>query len=360
MLVVVSSTDRRGAEIEGMSLAAELSERGLGSTAVALVRGDARSPLELDVLGSRPFGRETLQALRRRGKAVGLVVAYGSRTLPACALALTGSSTPFVYRSIGDPTAWAGGRLRRVRTAAALRRARHVVALSASAAGAIHHLYGIAPASVSVAPNARDDAEYVPATDAQRRDARAVLGVEPAQRVVSLIGALTREKRPVLAVEAVAELSGVVLLVAGDGPCRTDVEHAARRSGGICHVLGVVPDVRQLLHASDVVVSTSSTEGMPGSLIEATLSGVPVVATDVGFVADVVGPGGVLVPPDAGPRDVATAVRAVLDDAVDLGRLGRQHAKASLSWDAVAPTWLNVLTAVSRGHEVSPHYRCQL
>ena len=168
---------------------------------------------------------------------------------------------------------------------------------------------------------------------------------------------LTSEKRPVLAVEAAAELADVVLLVAGDGPCRTDVESAARRCGSVCRVLGVVPDVRPVLHASDVVVTTSSTEGMPGSLIEAVLSGVPVVATDVGFVSDVVGPGGVLVRPDARPRDVADAMRQALDDAVDLGRLGRQHAVERLSWDAVAPTWLDVLAAVSRGHHVIPHYR---
>ncbi len=176
---------------------------------------------------------------------------------------------------------------------------------------------------------------------------------------MSLIGALTREKRPVLAVEAAAELSDVALLVAGDGPCRADVEDAARRFNGVCHVLGVVPDVRRVLHASDVVVSTSSTEGMPGSLIEAALSGVPVVATDVGFVSDVVGPGGVLVDPDARPRDVATAVRTALDDAAHLGQLGRQHAVARLSWNAVVPTWLDVLAAVSRGHPVAPRYRCR-
>ena len=172
-------------------------------------------------------------------------MAYGSKTLPACALALAGCRTPFVYRSIGDPSAWAGGRLRRLRTATALRRAGHVVALSPRAARQIHRLYGIAPAAISVAPNARDDAVYVPPTAAERTRARATLGVEPHQRVVSLIGALTAEKRPVLAVEAAAQLSDVVLVVAGDGPCRADVERAARRLGVICHVLGVVPDVRQ-------------------------------------------------------------------------------------------------------------------
>ena len=359
VLVVVSSNARRGAEVEAESLATELSRRGLVTTAVALSPSNASSPLDLEVLGSSPFGRETLLALRHRAKAVGAVVAYGSKTLPACAIALAGCSTPFVYRSIGDPSAWAGGRLRRLRTTAALRRARHVVALSTRAAHMIHSLYGIAPTSISIAPNARDAARYVPATEAERQHARATFGVERDQRVASLIGALTSEKRPVLAVEAAAEISDVTLLVAGDGPCRADVDDAARRCNGVCHVLGVVPDVRRMLHASDVVVSTSSTEGMPGSLIEAALSGVPVVATDVGFVSDVVGPGGVLVDPKARPSDVATAVRTALDDAAHLGQLGRNHAVEFLSWNAVVPTWLDALAAVSRGHPVAARYRCR-
>jgi glycosyltransferase involved in cell wall biosynthesis len=100
-------------------------------------------------------------------------------------------------------------------------------------------------------------------------------------------------------------------------------------------------------------MSTSSTEGMPGSLIEAALSGVPVVATDVGFVSETVGPGGVLVRPDAGPDEIAVVVRTTLDSAARFGPLARRHAVAQLSWNAIAPAWMEVVAAVS---PASPRY----
>ena len=111
----------------------------------------------------------------------------------------------------------------------------------------------------------------------------------------------------------------------------------------------------RVLRASDVVVSTSSTEGMPGSLIEAALSGVPVVATDVGFVSDVVGPGGVLVHPEARPGDVASAVRGLTTRPIS------DNSAASMptchSWNAVVPTWMDVVAAVARDGSVGPRYR---
>ena len=153
-----------------MALATELSRRGVVTTAVALSPSDGPSPLGLEALGPTPLGHGTLRALRVRAQAVRVVVAYGSKTLPACALALAGCRTPFVYRSIGDPSAWAGGRLRRMRTATLLRRAAHVVALSSRAGCQIERLYGVAPAAISVAPNARDDAVYVPPTAARAHE----------------------------------------------------------------------------------------------------------------------------------------------------------------------------------------------
>jgi glycosyltransferase involved in cell wall biosynthesis len=347
VLVVISSTDRRGAEIEGVALATELSGRGLPAAVVALAPGATSAPLDVETLGASPLGPSTLRELRRLSRTAGAVVAYGSKTLPACAIALAGSDVPFVYRSIGDPAAWAGGRTRRARTAALLRRAAQVVVLSDRAAGTVHDLYRIDRTAISVAPNARDATRYAPIDASQRLAARVALGLDPRQRVVSVIGALTPEKRVDLAIEAAARLTDVVLVVAGGGPGRAPLEEAARRRPGTVRALGVLPDVRWLLHASDVVLSTSSTEGMPGSLIEAALCGVALVATDAGFAADLVGPGGVVVPVDAGPAQVADAVRSALAESSGLGAQARCHAVARFSWDAVAPAWLQLLADVS-------------
>ena len=106
--MVISSTARRGAELEGVALAEQLRAAGRPADVVALAAGGA---LEVPVLGRRPLGISTLRALRRRARHRRVVIAYGSSTLPACATALAGTGVPFVYRSIGDPAAWVRGRV---------------------------------------------------------------------------------------------------------------------------------------------------------------------------------------------------------------------------------------------------------
>ena len=69
---------------------------------------------------------------------------------------------------------------------------------------------------------------------------------------------------------------------------RADIEHAARNSQGGIVPLGWRADVETVYAAADLVLLTSDNEGMPVSLIEAALAGVPAVATDVGSVPEVV------------------------------------------------------------------------
>ena len=119
ILHIVASTDRRGAETFAVDLSARLAALGWRSETVALAPGRSGG-LDLESLGDAPLSLRTLQRLRRRTRSSNVVVAHGSTTLPACALALSGSGRPFVYRNIGDPYHWATSRLRRLRTAAFL------------------------------------------------------------------------------------------------------------------------------------------------------------------------------------------------------------------------------------------------
>jgi glycosyltransferase involved in cell wall biosynthesis len=134
----------------------------------------------------------------------------------------------------------------------------------------------------------------------------------------------------------------------GDGPLRGALEEPARRAD--VELLGSRSDVAELLRSSDLMVfpSLPAGEGMPGVLIEAGLSGLPVVATDVPGVRSVIEDGvtGVVVP----VADVDAMVRAVamLVDDVDrrqaLGRAARQRCLERFSLPAVAACWLRVLT----------------
>jgi hypothetical protein len=102
VLQVITSTARRGAEVFAVELAATLRARGRAIETVALTAGPTGDALDVPVLGERSLGVSTLRALRRRMASSSVVISCGSRTLPACVLAGTGTGTGFVYRSIGD------------------------------------------------------------------------------------------------------------------------------------------------------------------------------------------------------------------------------------------------------------------
>jgi glycosyltransferase involved in cell wall biosynthesis len=107
-----------------------------------------------------------------------------------------------------------------------------------------------------------------------------------------------------------------------------------------------VSDPKQVLHAADVLLMTSRTEGMPGVIIEAGLTGVPCVAPAVGAIADMVvdGESGVVVPTDA-PTAVALGVRRALARRDQLGTRARTLMRSHYTWDVVLPSWVEILDA---------------
>jgi glycosyltransferase involved in cell wall biosynthesis len=107
--------------------------------------------------------------------------------------------------------------------------------------------------------------------------------------------------------------------------------------------------VAELLRASDLMVfpSLPAGEGMPGVLIEAGLSGLPVVATDVPGVRTVVDDGVTGIVVDAADLDGMVRSVATLIEDVELrhamGRAARQRCLERFSLDAVAECWLRLL-----------------
>ena len=348
---VVTSDQRRGAGVFAVDLAAALRERAYDAPVCALAPSGDAAALPVPALGPSALAPATLRALRSAARGADAVVAHGSRTLPACAVALAGSRIPFVYRSIGDPRAWSSTGLRRVRTTLLLRRARLVTVLWPGAADALAEQHGVRQERVRVVPNGVP-AQRFPRVDAARRAAaRERLGIPADAPVVACIGSLTPEKDVAAAVTALSGLPDVQLLVAGDGPDRTALEQqAAAACPGRVRFLGSVDDVTAVLATSDAVVLPSRTEGMPGVLVEAGLSGLPVVATDVGAVPEVVVDGrtGVLVPP-GDPAALREAVATVLAGPAGMGAAARQHCLARFEIGVVAATWAGVLDEIAGG-----------
>jgi glycosyltransferase involved in cell wall biosynthesis len=358
VLVVLTTNDRRGAEIEGTRLALQLREQAVDAEVIALAPGVGTRALDVAVLGSTALAPSTLRSLRARARQFDVVIAYGSTSLPACALALFGTSIPFVYRSIGDPSAWVRGRIHRWRTGILMRRAAVVVSLWPDAAESIQQLYSIDVSRVSVIPNARSSDEFRPPTEVERVEARTLLGVPVDAQVVGWVGSISAEKRLGLAVDAVAGLQSVHLLVVGDGPRRDELEREARRAlADRVTFTGTLDDVMPAYHAIDVLLLTSSTEGMPGVVLEAALCGIHVVAADVGAVSRTIDLGvrGTLVDRDATAAVFAAAVADALLNPPD----GESTLAGTSTLDEVfgtrttAQQWWGIIEAVSVSQALS-------
>jgi glycosyltransferase involved in cell wall biosynthesis len=355
VLHVVRATRRRGAEVFGVGLSAALEASGLVSNVVALTGSDAGHPLPVPALGTRPLGLSTLRALRAAARGTDVVVAHGSRTLDACALALAGTGVPFVYRSIGDPAAWSAHGVRRLRTALLLRRAARVAVLWPGAGDTLRSAHGVPDRKIAVIPNGVPADDHPPASAADRAAARSSLGL-PADGFVALcIGALSPEKRVASAIRAVAAVPDAHLLVVGDGPERSSLSALASASApDRVTFAGVQPTPGPALAAADVVVLASRTEGMPGVLIEAGLAGRPCLATAVGGVPAVVDDGvtGVLVPPgddDALTRALADLRAADPDTLAKMGADAHARCTARFAMPVVADAWAALLTATATG-----------
>ncbi|HEY6962939.1 MAG TPA: glycosyltransferase [Gaiellaceae bacterium] len=115
--------------------------------------------------------------------------------------------------------------------------------------------------------------------------------------VVISVGRLKQPKAFVTLARALARLERGTFraVVVGDGPDRTLVEEAA---AGAVEFLGDRRDVPELLAQADVFVLSSTSEGLPMSVLEAMAAGLPIVASCVGGLPELVADAGILVPPE--------------------------------------------------------------
>jgi glycosyltransferase involved in cell wall biosynthesis len=355
VLHVLATNQRRGAETFGHDLHRALCERGLQSEICCLESARVGRSLPVRALADRRFSVGGAKALRREAALARVVVAHGSNTLLACGLGLAGLGVPFVYVNIGDPRVWAATRGKRLRTRWLLGRAAAVASISPGARDVLLDHYRLDPARVHVIPNGRHPDRLHPASAGERAAARRELELPLDADVVAVIGALGREKRVDVAIAAVAQLPQITLVVAGDGPERATLDAMADRSApGRVVFLGATDGPADVLAAADVLALSSDSEGVPGVLIEAGFAGLPVVATDVGWVRDVVRPGktGLLVPPNR-PDLLAAAIADALAQRADMGAAGRAHCLAQFDMRRVTESWQHLIGEVS-GASVSP------
>lgn len=175
---------------------------------------------------------------------------------------------------------------------------------------------GVPPERIHLIPNAWAATESpLPLEPAA---ARRALGVPEGRWHVGWVGRLSHEKGPDVLLNALSELCDVAPLVSmiGIGRERAALERRVAALGAKADVRwhDLVADAGRLFRAFDVFVLSSRTEGTPIVLFEAMAAEVPIVATRVGGVPDVVSPSEATLVASGDPAALAAAIRGVRAD----------------------------------------------
>ena len=151
-----------------------------------------------------------------------------------------------------------------------------------------------------------------------RRESREKLGLPADSPVLLFVGRLTGVKRPDRLIDTMGivleRCPDAVLVVAGGGELFDETRAKAEPLGDSVRFLGWFAEVSVLYAAADVAIISSDNEGMPVTLIEAALAGVPGVATDVGSVSEVVLDGETGFVVESTPEALARAVARLFGD----------------------------------------------
>lgn len=125
-----------------------------------------------------------------------------------------------------------------------------------------------------------------------RENACTTLGLDPSLRYCSFIGRITKIKRPDRFLDVVAELQSrgcsLHFIVAGAGELLDYCKERSTKENLPITYLGWREDVETVLAASDLVLLTSDNEGTPLSLIQAGMASLPIVATNVGSISEII------------------------------------------------------------------------
>jgi glycosyltransferase involved in cell wall biosynthesis len=208
-----------------------------------------------------------------------------------------------------------------------------VIAVSDTAAQQI--LKGNFPAEKVAVVRSSIDTRFFEPFDGARTQMRNHLGLKEDGFIIAGMGRLVKGKGYEVLLKSLAELAPSdrpTLLLAGDGSERQKLEDLATGLGIAQQVkfLGFQSDVRPILWASDIFVHVPTTfpEGTPNAILEAMAAGLPVIATPVGGIPEVVrdGENGLLVPTND-HKALAEAILKLRQDETLRVELGKQAQK---------------------------------
>lgn len=173
----------------------------------------------------------------------------------------------------------------------------------------------------------------------KKENLRRDLGLPITGQVVLHVGRFSQQKNHAVLIRSFHLLKqsrpDIHLWLVGEGRLRQSYERLVGELGLMdsVHFLGVRTDIPRIMAAADIFALSSDWEGIPLVVMEAMASGLPVVATSVGGVPELITPGvtGLLVPPGH-PGKIAEAILRLLDDdglRLAIGRASQKIARAN-------------------------------
>lgn len=344
VLILASSDRRRGAEVFTERLRDGLADSGWDVEALGLVASGGDVTARFDTLvpadsRGRRFDWSIASALRRKLSSFkpDVLIANGGATLRYSLAARYGLGVEVVYIGIGEPAYWIRSGLSRWLNRWMLRATDVVVAVSETTRRQLIDLEpAVAPKSITIHTGVGSEL-----TSSNHEMA-------PGPLRVLMVGSLSAEKDPSLALRAVSSVAQAELRYVGDGPLTDELVDEAARLGmtGRVHFTGSVDDVQPHFAWAHVLLLTSVTEGLPGVILEASAAGVPVVSVDVGGVREAVidGVSGYVVDRDARAlSDRLSFLDTNRDLLVSMGDSGRQNIVENFQLDQAIDSYKTLL-----------------
>lgn len=190
---------------------------------------------------------------------------------------------------------------------------------------------GVSENKIRVIYNAIAQADATPSASAE--SIRDCYGIKNVHKIIGVVGRLSPEKGQVIFLKAFQKAVKMhpeaKALIVGDGPDKGMLEEYCKRNGIDDKVVftGYQEDVANFYQVFDILALPSFTEGLPNAVLEAMLFGVPVIATSVGGVPEVINnSNGILVPPDNYELLADKMIKLLQDDGLrkSLGMKGRE------------------------------------
>ncbi|MFN8400385.1 MAG: glycosyltransferase [Anaerolineales bacterium] len=186
-----------------------------------------------------------------------------------------------------------------------------------------------------------------------RESVRAKIGLKKDEVFFLAVGRLVYEKGHEFLIEAMAEVAKVdshaIAGICGAGPLQDQLQTQIEKLNvqNNMKLLGQWGSIPEILAAADVFVLPSRWEGLPMALLEGMMAGLPVIATRVEGVDEVVQPGehGLLVPLES-PAELAQAILQLLRSPQDRQRMGkaaRERVLSSYTTDRMCEAYLQVI-----------------